>query len=194
MTQQRYAFQGYDQVKMARALGVDLPISMKNSYEICNAIRGKPVKRAYTILEGIITLKTPIQFGRYNKDLSHKAGIGPGAFPEKAAKHIQLIIKSAEANAQFKGLNTEDLVIKHICVHKASSPWRSGRQKRRKAKRSHIEVVLIEEASKKVKHVKKEKKSSENKEHKLENKEHKQEHNPGHKEHKQENKEHEHKE
>ncbi|MBT3463440.1 hypothetical protein HN451_00510, partial [archaeon] len=58
---------------------------------------------------------------------------------------ILKIIKSAESNALNKGLNTNDLVITHICAHKASTPYHSGRQRRRKMKRSHIEVVVKEQ-------------------------------------------------
>ncbi|MBS3136794.1 50S ribosomal protein L22 [Candidatus Woesearchaeota archaeon] len=144
MTQQRYAFQGYDPKKMARVLGVSLPVSSKVGYELCNHLRGKKIKQAYAILEKVIALEYAIPFRRYNMDLAHKTKIGPGSYPEKAAGYVLKLIKSAEANAQYKGLSVSDLVIIHICCHKASSPWRAGRQRRRKAKRAHFEIVAAE--------------------------------------------------
>ena len=54
------------------------------------------------------------------------------------------MLKSVEANAQFKGLSTADLIIKHIIAQKGPNVWRYGRQKRRHAKKTHIEVIVEE--------------------------------------------------
>src|SRR3989344_3302237 len=49
-----------------------------------------------------------------------------------------------ETNAQDKGLNTDNLVIKHIKADYGSRIWHRGRQSRQKMKRTHIEVVTEE--------------------------------------------------
>ena len=54
------------------------------------------------------------------------------------------LIESAEANAQFKGLNTSKLVISHISANKASKAWHYGRKSRRKMKRTNVEVIVEE--------------------------------------------------
>ncbi len=139
----RYAFQGFEKEKMARAVSLDLPISMKNATMVCNAVRGKHINRAKKILGEAIEKKIAIKFTRFNKDRGHKTGMGPGKYPVKTCTKILGVIKSAEANAHQKNLGSE-LVIRHICVHTASRPYRFGRARRRKMKRSHLEVVLEE--------------------------------------------------
>jgi large subunit ribosomal protein L22 len=129
---------------MAFAVGLNLSISTKKAVEVCNFIRKRRLNKAREILQDIIDLKKPIPMKRYNRDTAHKKNIGPGKFPVKTAKNILNILKSAEMNAQNKGLNTHHLVIEHISAKKASTPWHYGRQRRRKMKRTHLEIVLKE--------------------------------------------------
>ena len=143
-----YTFRDYKAENMARAIGMALPISLKQSVEICNFIENKNVNDAKKILQNVMDKKLAIPFKRYNWDLGHKKGIGPGRYPGKASKEFIKLIESAEANAQFKGLNTSNLLISHISAHKSSKSWHYGRQSRRKMKRTNIEIV-IEEKSKK---------------------------------------------
>ena len=132
---------------MARALGKDLPISVKHATMVCNAIRGKSVERAKVILEEAIGLKKAIKFTRFNFDRGHKTKIGPGRYPVKTCTEIMRILKSAEANGHQKNLST--MVIVHVCAHKASKPWHYGRQRRRQMKRAHIEIAVAEKAKEK---------------------------------------------
>jgi len=135
-----YSFQKYEKEKMARAVGLDLPISRKHSVEIINKLKNKTTTRAKKILEGIIAIETPIQYTRFNRDLGHKKGIGPGRFPSKTAENILKIINSVEKNANTKGLSNPTIV--HMSANKAAAQWHYGRKKRRKMKRSHIEIVV----------------------------------------------------
>ena len=103
---------------------------------------------AKEILQKVVEGKKAIPFRIFNKDLSHKRKIGPGRYPRKTAIAIINLLESVEANAQFKGLNTSALRITHINAHLASRPWRYGRQRRRKAKRTHIEIIVEEKKAK----------------------------------------------
>jgi len=141
---QKYSTEKYDKENMARVVGRSLPISTKFCIEICNLIRNKSTEEAKKILQDAIDGKKAIPFKIFNRDLSHKKKMGPGRFPKKAAIEIINLLESAEANAQFKGLNTSNLSITHINAHLASRPWRYGRQRRRKAKRTHAEIVVAE--------------------------------------------------
>ena len=134
----------------AKAVGVGLPISTKQSVMICQYVRGKKLQMAKQMLSETIGLKKPVPFTRFTNGLGHKPGkMAAGRFPIKACQHILEIIETAEANAQFKGLSTPDLVVKHISAQKAANTWRYGRQSRIKAKRTHVEVVLEEKKAKK---------------------------------------------
>jgi len=130
---------------IAKALGQSISISTKHSIEICNLLRNKKLERAKIILENAISKKEPIPFKRFKHNVGHRKGkIAAGRYPKKACIEILKILNSAEANAQFKGLNTSNLIISHIAANKAAHQWRYGRQRRRKMKRTHIEVIVEE--------------------------------------------------
>jgi len=156
-----YSTKRYNKENMAKVVGISLPISTKFCVEICNFIRYKTTGEAKKILQDVIEGKKAIPFKIFKRDLSHKKKIGAGRYPKKAATDIVKLLESAEANAQFKGINTSNLRIAHINAHLASRPWRYGRQRRRKAKRTHIEIIVGEKKTKESKkETKKEKKIS----------------------------------
>lgn len=144
-----YTFKNYNNEHMARAIGMALPISFKQSVEICSFIKNKNIVHAKKILQDTADRKFAIPFKRFNFDLGHKKKIGPARYPEKASKQFIKLIENVEANAQFKGLNTSNLVIAHISAHKAGKSWHFGRQSRRRMKRTNVEIV-VEEKSKNI--------------------------------------------
>ena len=129
---------------MARAIGIALPISFKQSVEICAFVKNKNVNKAKKMLQEVTEKKRAIPFKRYNWDLGHKKKIGPAMYPEKASKEFIKLFEGVEANAQFKGLNTSNLVVTHISAHKSGKVLRFGRKTRRKTKRTNIEIVVEE--------------------------------------------------
>jgi len=133
----------------ARAVGLLLPISTKQSIEICKFIRGKKVHRAIDMLNEVIDMKNPVPFNQFTNGAGHKHGIGPGKYPIKACKEILKLIKLVEANAQHKGLDTSGLEIIHICAKKGPKSWHYGRQSRIAMKRTHVEIVVEEKETKK---------------------------------------------
>lgn len=141
-----YTFRGYSHEHMAMAVGISLPISFKQSVEVCRFIKNKNVNEAKRMLQDTIDKKISIRFRKYNWDLGHKKKVGPARNPEKASRELIRLIESAESNAQFKGLDTSNLVIAHISAHKASKVWHSGRKSRRRMKRTNIEIVVKEKA------------------------------------------------
>jgi large subunit ribosomal protein L22 len=128
----------------AKAVGRALPISTKYSVEVCNLLRGKKLERAKTILENVQEQKQAVPLKRYGTEVPHKKGMLSGRYPIKCCKEIHFILKSAESNAQLKGLNTAQLKIKHISAQKGPKTMHHGRHGR-KSKRTHIEVILEEE-------------------------------------------------
>mgnify|MGYP001560501521 CR=1 FL=1 len=139
-----YSYKEYNKENMARTLGLALPISFKQSVEICSHIKNRNVADAKKILSNVVDHKAAVPFRRFNFDLSHKTKIGPGRYPEKASKEFIRLIEAAEANAQFKGLNTSKLIISHIAANKASKAWHYGRKTRRKMKRTNVEIIVEE--------------------------------------------------
>jgi large subunit ribosomal protein L22 len=141
---QGYAFEDYNKENMARAKGISLGISTKHSVEICSFIRGKKLSAAKRMLEDVIAMKRAVPFKRFNHNIGHRRGMGPGRYPVKACAEVLKVVKACEANAQFKGLNTGSLVLQHASADFASRPWHYGRQSRRKMKRTHIQLVAVE--------------------------------------------------
>ena len=143
-----YTFKNYDKEHMARAVGIALPISFKHSVEICGFIRYKNVNDAKKMLQKVVEKKMAIPFKRYDFDLGHKTKVGPARFPEKASIEFIKLIENVESNAQFKGLNTSNLIINHISAHNAGKAWHYGRFSRRRVKRANIEICLEEKPKK----------------------------------------------
>ncbi|MBW2983682.1 50S ribosomal protein L22 [Candidatus Woesearchaeota archaeon] len=159
----KYANKKYEPEHMAKAVGTSLSISTKHAIEICTLLRCKELSYAKELLKKAIEKKQAIPFTRFNKDVGHKPGIGPGRYPKKASGEILKLLECVEANAQFKGLNTSELVINHICAHKAGKAMRYGRQRGRTSKRTHVEVMVKETAKKKAEEKGKEAKPKETK-------------------------------
>ena len=144
-----FTIKDYNKENMAKVVGRSLPISTKYSVEICDFIGNKTTAEAKEELKKVAEGKKAVPFKKFKKGLSHKKRIGPGRYPKKAALEIIKLLESVEANAQFKGLNTSNLKIKHICANLASRPWHYGRQRRRKTKRTHIEIIVEEKKEEK---------------------------------------------
>jgi large subunit ribosomal protein L22 len=137
-----YSYAVQKSAEMALALGHDLGISTKDSIEICSRIRGKKVGRAKVMLESAVNLETPIKYTRFSEGASHKPGMGMGKYPVKASRAILALVKSAEANAQIKGLG-KDLMVAHALAQKGAKSPKYGRHLRRSAKRTHVEIGLV---------------------------------------------------
>ena len=138
----KYSYQKVEE-NTARAVLLDAPISTKQSIEVCSRLRNKTVEYAKTYLDAVINKERAVKYTRFTNGAGHKTGIGPGKFPVKTADLVLKLVNVAESNATSKGLGT-DLKIVHLSAQKASTPWHQGRLKRRKTKRTHIEIVVQE--------------------------------------------------
>ncbi len=103
----------------ARAQALEVNISPKHAVEICREIRGMELQKAKDYLKEVMELKRPVPFRRFNGRVPHRKGkgFGPGRYPQKAASKILKLLEDCEANAEYSGLNTDQLRIKHIASH-----------------------------------------------------------------------------
>ncbi len=143
-----YTYRAESGVSVARARGVEIPISPKKTYEVLNAIRGLPVDRATTILEDAIALRRAIPFRRYNQETAHHVGTGPGRYAKKVAKNV-LKVENARENAEYEGLDADRLFIKVAAssrgrIRKANMPRAHGRATAWHEQTTSIEIVLAE--------------------------------------------------
>ena len=140
--------------KTARALITNAPISAKYSFEVCNQIKTKPVNKAIEFFERIIKHEDYLPLPVYHKRVAHrkgnaKEGTKSGRYPEKVAKEFIKLLELAKANADFKGLDAEKLLIIHafasIGINRFSYQSKgriSGKSRRRNA--TNIEVIVQE--------------------------------------------------
>ena len=137
----------YDDKKMARAMGVALPVSTKKTVEVCSFVKGRELSKAIRLLEGVIAEQVAVPFHKYAKGgTGHKPGIGPGRYPKNVCTEVIKLLRQVEANARNRGLNAAGLVVSSILAKKAAKAWHFGRQRRRQMKRTHVEVVISEAA------------------------------------------------
>jgi large subunit ribosomal protein L22 len=143
----------WDPETSAKALGKELNISPKNSVEVCRAIKGMMIEDAKTLLNEVIEGKKAIRYKRYNKQVAHKKNAvpikGPGRYPKNVAKAILRVLQSAQDNAEFKGLDTENMRIVTIAAHRGSitegqMQRAHGRATAWNEQTTNIEVVLRE--------------------------------------------------
>ena len=102
--------------------------------------------------KGIIELKKPVPFKRHNSGVGHRAGLSgwdAGRFPEKAARGILTVVKSAEANAEYKGLDSDRMQIVHSLARRGRviegrMPRAMGRATAKNTSTATVEIVLQE--------------------------------------------------
>jgi large subunit ribosomal protein L22 len=133
-----------------KASGRDLRVSPKAAREVCTAIRGMKLDEAKEFLEQVRQKKKAVPFRRHKKKLPHRRGlqkVAAGRYPANAAQKILEIIESAESNAMYKGLETEQLRVVHAASYPGAKikryiPRAMGRATPRFETLCHVEIVL----------------------------------------------------
>merc|ERR1712039_643501 len=105
------------------------------------AIKKMPLNRATTYLKNVVEQKEIIPFRRFMGGVGRHAqakvhGTSQGRWPKKSAEFLLHLLKNAESNAEYKGLDADHLVIDHVPrprshqpVHELALPHR-GRARR----------------------------------------------------------------
>jgi len=146
MSKYKYATTDLNQ-NSAKAVVISAGISTKQSIEVCKHIRGLNTVKAKKILKEAIDLKKAIPFTRFTNGVGHRRGkMGSGSYAPKTCQTILKLIESVEANAQYRGINSSNLLIKHICAQQGTNDWRYGRKRRQQMKSTHVEIVVEETA------------------------------------------------
>jgi large subunit ribosomal protein L22 len=118
-----------DPKKSVKVYGRGLRISGKSSALICKKISGMSLENAKRLLSGLVSEKRSLD-GKYYTNTS---------------KEMLSLLKSAESNAENKGLDTSRLRV-HASSHKGFTFMRPRRLKMRRTKRkvTNLQVVLVE--------------------------------------------------
>lgn len=134
----------------AKALGRELQIKPRDAIELCREIRGKDLAEAKEYLEGVIDKTQPVPYRKHDGKVSHQKGSGPGRYPVKVAGEVLELVEQAEANAEYKGLDTEAMTLSHAACQRAGEiegtrPRARGRATSWNQSLCHIEIVVEEE-------------------------------------------------
>lgn len=116
-----YSYTPEDEEKAAKAYGRELRVSHKYTVELCRELRGQKLEKAKEYLEEIIEMRQALPLRRFKKGVAHRRGLTrayAGRYPVKAAEQVLKILRSAEANAEYNGLDGDRLYIKHISASK----------------------------------------------------------------------------
>lgn len=126
----------------------------KNTHEAANAIKGMPLRRAQHFLKNVVEMKECVPFRRFNGGVGRCAQAKQwkttqGRWPKKSAEFLLQLLKNAESNADYKGLEVDRLVIEHVQVNRAPCLRRRtyrahGRINPYMSSPCHIELILSE--------------------------------------------------
>merc|ERR1712047_108372 len=140
--------------KAAKAKGSNLRVHFKNTRETAQAIKKMPLHRATAYLKNVVEQKEIIPFRRFMGGVGRHAqakvhGTSQGRWPKKSAEFLLHLLKNAESNAEYKGLDADHLVIDHIQVNRAPKMRRRtyrahGRINPYMSSPCHIEMILVE--------------------------------------------------
>jgi large subunit ribosomal protein L22 len=138
-----------DPDKTAKAYGYELHCSRKDSTNLAYAIKGMKIEDAKKYLQEIIDMKRPLPAVFHKKKRAHQKSIGPGSYPQKAAKYMLKTLENAENNAEYKGFDVENMKISHISTYggrviRGIMPRAHGRATDKNTKTTDIEIIIEE--------------------------------------------------
>merc|ERR1711893_235039 len=155
-TMTRYSLNPENATKSAKAKGSHLRVHFKNTHETAHRIKGMALTRAVKFLKNVCEKKEIVPFLRYNggpgrhaQTKNCNASGSQGRWPKKSAEFLLQLLKNAESNAEYKGLDTGHLMIEHIQVNRAPKMRRRtyrahGRINPYMSSPCHIEMILSE--------------------------------------------------
>merc|ERR1712198_559448 len=150
----KYSTEPENPTKSCKARGSYLRVHFKNTRETAQAIKHMHVRKAVRFLKDVTVKKQCVPFRRFNATVGRKAQAKAwshtqGRWPKKSAEFLLQLLKNAESNAEYKGLDVDSLVIEHIQVNAAPKMRRRtyrahGRINPYMSSPCHVELILTE--------------------------------------------------
>jgi large subunit ribosomal protein L22 len=138
---------------IAKAKANEINMSPKHSIEIATFIRHQRVNDAIAYLNDVVGLKKAIPFRRFNRNVAHKRGLpgnwDAGRYPVKASKAYIRVLESVKKNAEYIGLDADNLEIIHVSANRGRAqksffPRAMGRATPKVRESVNIEVIVRE--------------------------------------------------
>jgi len=138
--------------QFARGKVNEAPISPKHAVEIGRFINGMNLENAEEYLKDVIALKKAVPFKRFNRNVAHKRGLekwDAGRYPQKASQVYLKLLHSVKKNAEYDGLDPENLTIIHVSANRGMRrrgfmPRAMGRATPKDRESVNIEIIVEE--------------------------------------------------
>jgi len=106
----KYSREPSNPSKACKAMGVDLRVHFKNTYETAQAIKGMTLRAAQTYLKDVCEKKQCVPFRKFTGCIGRTPQakafkMSQGRWPVKSAKILLGLLQNAESNADFKNLD-----------------------------------------------------------------------------------------
>jgi len=129
----------------AMAQDQNMPVSWKDVTEIGRFVKGDKADKAIGKLEKVIEKELAVPFKEYNSDVGHRSGHSdPARYPVKASEHVLEVLKSAKSNAEYEGLNADNLYVQEFITNQGTEFATPGRHRGQKTKAAHVKIVVGE--------------------------------------------------
>jgi len=154
----RYSVEPENPEKVSKSRGSHLRVHFKHCREIAFHTSGMNANKAVDFLDDVLAYKAVVPFVCFTGGIGRKAQAkqskvpgSKGRWPVKAAAVYKDLLTNAIANAETKGLDTENLVITHAQVNRAPPGRRRtyrahGRIGKYASQPAHIEIILTEDS------------------------------------------------
>ena len=140
--------------KVAKAMMKNKPVSYKYSNEIISNIKGKRVDKAQAYIQRILNMEEALPLRTYNQKIGHRKGEAKGftksgRYPMRTLEAFMELLETVKANADYKGLDSDNLLIMHMFASQGFSRISYQNQgrisgKRRQKKSTHLEIIVME--------------------------------------------------
>ncbi|WNY29374.1 50S ribosomal protein L22 [Methanimicrococcus stummii] len=139
-----------DPESTSKATASELHISFKKTREICHHIQGMKLTQAQAFLNDVVVMKKAVPFKRHTDGSGHKKGpMANGKYPVNASVEVLKVLRNAESNAEYKGLEPSRMYVKSIRANRGRVirgyfPRARGRASPKNTTTVNIEIILSE--------------------------------------------------
>ena len=130
-----------DMVTKVLAKREGMPISLKHTHEIMEAVKGKQISKANELLKKVLLKEAYIPFRKYPSK-GHKHGVSAG-FPQKATKQVISILEELRSNIKNMGFDESKVVISGYLLGRGGYPRFSSGAIYRHGKRTNLAVYSL---------------------------------------------------
>jgi ribosomal protein L22 len=125
-----------------------MPISLKHTHEIMEAVKGKQIAKADVLLKKVLKKQEYIPFKKYSSK-GHKHGV-PAGYPQKATKQVISMLGELKANAKNMGFDESKIVVSSYSLGRGGYPRFSSGTVYRHGKRTNLTIYSLVDQERKM--------------------------------------------